>query len=362
LDEGRGYITANRNKRSIAIDLKHPRARPIVASLVRSCDVVLTNYRDDTLARLGIDYKSLREINQELVYMSIKGVETGKGKSLPGYDLIAQASSGVLAADEKLRPDGVPLPVTSGAIIDYSAGYAAAFAVCAALVQRARTGGGCLVETSLRATALGLMNHTLVDFPDRLDFNDPIGTEVREMCRTKVPFRDIVEHRIRRRISDAPGRGWWLRCYMTADGLLAVACVTAVQRRRLLNLLGMGHLDDDQRDEVTERLEQIFGSRSSRHWIECCEVADVPVAEVSHAEELLDDLDLETVGLIAEFDRPHPVAGRIRMLGPLLSVNGTRRRLQHPSPTLGEHSEAILRDLGLSGTEIDDLRAHGAFV
>ena len=153
-NESRTFISLNRNKRGMAIDLKSSEGQAVIHRLVPDMDVVLINYRPDTGANLGIDYETLRALNPRLIYVENTAMgRRGPQSHRPGYDLVAQAMTGLLLTGARRDEDGVPLPLTP-AIADYGTGLTMAFAVCAALFARERTGIGQKVEATLLATSL----------------------------------------------------------------------------------------------------------------------------------------------------------------------------------------------------------------
>lgn len=354
--EGRGYIQVNRGKRGIALDLKHPQSACIIRKLTKEADAVISNLRPDTLKKLGIDYATLKEVNPMLVYVMLTALEDPEGaKYRAGYDLIGQAASGLMTGNEKIGTDDLPQPVTT-AVVDFSTGYAGAFALSSGLLKRDREGRGSLIEASMMATAMGLMSLNIVKFPDHPHFNGLTDTTIREMCRSGSTYREINDFRMADRLTEGEFPRWWLRCYDTADAPVAIAVLTEPLQFKLFGAISLEQGFGMEAEELAARIQERLKLKTAEEWVEVLSDEGVPIARVAHAEELVDDAALLESKLIVDVVDPHPVAGPVRMVGPLLRVDGEKTTPTKPAPTLGQHTNEILEGLGFDSDEVQALR------
>ena len=236
--ESKPYQSLNRGKQSVSLDLNHPSCRDVIRRLARTCDVVVINYRPDVAERLGVDYESLRGERPDIVYVDSTAFgRKGPWAHRPGYDIVAQAASGLLM--HRLQVDERGFPALSGAAApaDFTTGYAIAWAVCAALFHRERTGRGQLVETSLLANALMIQGSSVMSVPvadaeHRASFLEDLGNS----RASGEPFDDFVRRR-RGNVPAVAGFGIYYRGYRTKDGALVVGCLSPSTRERMRTAL-----------------------------------------------------------------------------------------------------------------------------
>ena len=336
------YLSANRNKRSITLNLKHPAARDICRRLAQRSDVLLENFKFGDLEALGLGYAELSALHPGLVYCSFTGYGTGSPyQDRPGYDFAIQAMSGLMSITG--APDGEPMKF-GVAIVDVLAGLYAGIAVQAALRHRDRGGQGQHIEISLLDSALaGLVNVAssyLVDGQEPLRYGNAHATV--------VPYQ----------------------AFAARDRWFVVAVGNDSQFVALTRALGQPELAADvrfatnparieHRQQLLSLLEPVFRQRTAGEWLELLSAAGVPVAPINTVPAILNDAHVAARGMVAEI--PHPSAGSVKLVAPPFKLSATPATIDRPPPLLGEHTDDILRDeLGFSAAEIGELRRAGA--
>lgn len=336
------FLHANRNKRSIVVDLQRAGGREVILQLAAKADVFLTSLRPRALQKLGLTYEDLRAANQAIVYAGLVGYGSGgpyAGK--PAYDDLIQSASGLAGLFQRAA-NGAPRYVPS-AIADRIVGQAAANAVLAALLHRERTGHGQAVEIPMFET---MVHFTLGDHMNGLTF-DPVEGAV------GYP-RLLAENR---------------RPYATLDGFIAVLPYNDGQWQRFFAAAGQAdRIDSDPRfttlaartentDALYDILAEIVAQKTSAEWLALLNEADVPVMIVHSMESLVDDPHLEAVGFFDWVE--HPTEGKVRTMAPAGNYSETPLSVRRPTPRLGEHSREILAEAGLDEAEIERLAADG---
>ncbi len=337
---GTSFLAQNANKRSLAMDLKHPDGRRLFRRLAARADVVTENYRPGVMERLGLGPSQLMDDNPALVYLSLTGFgQTGPLSRVPAYDHIMQGASGMMSLTGK-QPTRIGYP-----IIDYVAGLQAAFAVLAALRHRDATGRGQHVDVAMLDAAMMMMG--------------PFLQQQLTEGRIDRPARGAA-------FSGSPFSG----TFDTRDGLLVVTANTMAQAHSVSRVLGREDLMDDSRigdwsshpeliAEVQPICAEIYKTRAAAEWEHALHRADVPAARVAsladaaqHPQFTERDM-VESAGCVPGSDRDLAVPG------PGVRFTGIARSPNAPPPRLGEHSREILSELGLESTEIDALLAAG---
>jgi formyl-CoA transferase len=321
------FLALNRNKRSVVLDLKDEADLRAFRALVRSSDVLVENFRPGVTERLGIDYETLAASDPGLVYASISGFgQTGPYAGRPGFDLIAQAMSGILSVTG--TPGGEP--VKCGVpISDLAAGLYGAVGVLAALASRDRSGGGQHVETSLFEAALGLSVWETTEY----------------WATGEAPRAWGSAHRL-----NAP-----YQAFRTGDGSIVLAALTPGQWAGLCGALDRPELTDDPRfatnqarmanlPELVREIETALSEGSAEAWVERFLTAGVPAAPLLDYAQVFADPHTRARKMVEEVE--HPVEGTIRTLGFPLKMGATPLRVRRPPPLLGEHTDEVLGELG----------------
>ncbi|GAA3353408.1 CoA transferase [Saccharopolyspora gregorii] len=335
------FLAVNRNKRSIALDLKTDAGLDTFYRLVRDADVVVESFRPGVATRLGVDYPALRERNERIVHASLSGFgQTGPYAGRPGYDLIAQAMSGIMSVTGE--PGGPP--TKSGVpVADLSAGLFCAVGILSACLSRAATGRGQAVDTSLYDAALALSIW-----------------ETSELWATgEAPGRLGSAHRVNAPYEALP----------TRDGHVTVGANNERLWRRLCTVLDRPELPADERfatntDRVRHRAElaaelaTTLRTRDTEEWTGLLLAAGVPAGPIRDYAQSCADPHTLAREMVVEVD--HPDEGPVRALGVPVKLSGTPGRIRRPAPALGEHTDELLRATGRTDEEIRALRAEGA--
>ena len=336
------YLSINRNKESVALDFKTPDGRALLGRLVEKADVIVENFRPGTLDRLGLGYAQLAGRDPRLIYVSISGFgQNGPRRSEAGYDAIAQAEGGLMSITG--IPEGPPVRL-GVAVADIVSGMFAFQGLLLALLSRARTNRGQLVDVSLLDSVAALLTYQAS----------------RHFATGEVPSRTGNRH-----MTIAP-----YDTYETADGVLVLAVGNDTQWQRLCAALRLESLSTDERyrtnagrvthyDALQPELAGVLRSRSIGPLVESLKREGVPCGGVRSIADALSDPQIaarEMVETVA-----HPLAGPIRVLGIPTKLSDTPGAVRTPPPVLGEHTTAVLEsDLGLSRAEIDRLVNAGA--
>ncbi|MCS5495943.1 CoA transferase [Cnuibacter physcomitrellae] len=334
------FLSLNRNKRSIAVDLKSDEGRGILYDLVATADVFLQNYRPGVAARLGVDYDTLRAINPSLVYVSISGYgEDGPYRNRPGQDLLLQAMSGAMLS---AGSHGAPPQPAGQYLVDAVTASTAFEGVLAALFHRERTGQGQLVTVNMLDAITTLQMQELSVYTVG-------GVEQR---RGAQPHAHVY---IR-----AP-----YGAFATTDGFVALAMPELSTLGRVIGedtFLDMDTETDSwrYRDEIYERTAARLATESTAHWLEALAEAGIWAGPVYDYEALVNDPQIEHNGTFIEYD--HPTEGRIKTPGFPYRLSETPARIDRGAPVTGEHTREILAELGVDPRTVDALVGSGVVV
>ena len=336
-----GFINLNRNKRSLALNLKSQRAREIFYRLVKTADIVLENYRPGVTKRLGIDYETLSKINPRLIYASISGFgQTGPWAERPGFDLIAQAMAGIMSITG--QPGGPP--TKSGVpVSDIGCALFATYAILSAHIGREKTGRGQYIDASLFEAALAFSIWDISEFWGTGRVPTPLGTA----NRFSAPYQAVKAKDAYFVMGANSNKLWQDLCALLGRADLGSDSRFSTVAGRLSNRL-----------VLIEELEKTFATRTADEWIEILLRAGIPAGPIYNFEQALGSEHARAREAVMEID--HPVEGRIKAIGFPVKLSETKQRVRLPPPLLGEHNDEILAELGIDEAGIEKLRAEGA--
>ena len=333
------YLTANRNKRGMTLNLKTAAGQAIARRLIATADVVIENFLPGALAAYGLDYATLSAAQPDLIYCSITGYgQTGPYRDRPGYDFMIQAEGGVMSIT---GPAGGEPHKVGVAIVDISAGLYAATAILAALHHRTTTGRGQWIDVALFDAQLGWLANVASNY---LVSGEP-------PARYGNAHPNIVPY----------------ETFPTADGPIAVGIGSDEQWRRFCALAGRPELAAEPRyatnaarvaarEELVGLLRGVFRERPSAEWLAALRAARIPAAPINDVPAALNDPQAAARHMVQTVTHP---AGPLPLVGPVAKLSETPATVRSAPPLLGEHTEAILRELGLSDAEIAALRHEG---
>ena len=364
--ESKTFIGLNRGKKSLPLDLQSPEGLEIAQKLVADADVVIINARPDVPKNLGIDYETLSQINPKIIYCDNTAFgRRGPHGYRPGYDLIVQAMSGLLAADNKVV-DGVPQQVTATAVADYTTGVAIAGGVSAALFSREKTGKGQKIDTTLLSTSL-LIQGGFMELEDHgKDEKDELVETLGALREAGLPYTSLLEQQQVYSPFNTAFRIYYTT-YQTSNDVIAIACLSNRLRKKAADAIGVidprfsDDFDPDDPDSIdaieslSEQIKSILITKTCQEWLAIFDDAGVPAGPVRFIQELTDDEQVIANDMVVEVN--HSLAGKVRMAGPMIQMSETPLEAKSASPALGEHTDQIMLELGYSEEEITDLRS-----
>ena len=339
------YQSTNRGKLSVAIDLATSEGQELVRALAASSDVLIENYKAGSLARYGLDYATLAEINPRLVYCSITGFgQTGPRAEEPGYDFIIQGIGGLMSitGERDDLPGGGPQKV-GVAFSDLMTGLYSTVAIQAALLSRERTGVGQHIDMALLDVQVATLANQSMNY----------------LASGKVPERygnahaNIVPYQV----------------FRAADRDFIIACGNDSQFVALCHSIGLPHLPEDprfrrnadrvaHRAEIVELLSAHFLGRTADEWVASIHASKVPVGAINNIAQSLEEPQVIARGLMVKI--PHPRNPQFEMVGSPIKMSGTPVEYVRPAPMLGQHTDEVLGErLGLSAEQLGQLKAGG---
>ncbi|WP_311274307.1 CoA transferase [Methylobacterium sp. WCS2018Hpa-22] len=337
-----GFLNMNRNKRSVALNLKSDAGRDLLLDMAATADVLVENYRPGVMARLGLGYEAMRARNPGLIYASISGFgQSGPWAKRPGYDLMAQAMSGVMSVTG--HPGGPP--VKAGVpVADIGCALFTVYAILSAYIGRQASGEGQYIDASLFDAALAFSIWDVSEYWGTGRIPQPLGTS----NRMSAPYQAV----------------------RASDGYFVMGATNQKLWRLLCDVLGRAELFQDSRfvdiparlanrEELIEELERSFAAKTAEEWVSLLLEAGIPAGRMNTYPEAFESEHGRHREMRIEV--PHPIEGTVPNIGFPVKLTGTPQRARRHAPLLGEHTEDVLSEFGLSTEEIAALRSRGAF-
>ncbi|HEX2526059.1 MAG TPA: CoA transferase [Geminicoccus sp.] len=332
------FLSLNRNKRSLAVDLKSPDGKALLFDLVKQADVFLQNYRPGVAKRLGVDYESLAAINPRLVYVSISGYgEDGPYLNRPGQDLVLQGMSGAMLSAG--REGEAPTPAGQY-LVDAITAYNAFEGALAALLHRERTGEGQLVQVNMLDAITTIQMQELSVFT----------VAGKPQKRSAEPHAHVY---IR-----AP-----YGAFATSDGFIIVAFPSLKNLGEVIGEPSFLTMDDEtdtwnRRDEIFAKTRERLKTRTSAEWLELLRAADIWCGPVYGYADLVEDAQIKHNGTFVEYD--HPTEGHVKTPGFPIRFSKTPSTVDRGAPIAGQHTREVLKEAGFDDARIEQLLASGA--
>lgn len=335
------FTNLNRGKRGIVLDLRQEKGRALFLKLAANADVVLHSMRKSAIEKLGLDYAAVSAINPDVIYASLYGYgRDGRYSGRPAYDDTIQAVSGLAMLQAEINPE--PQYVTT-VVGDKVSALSGAYAIMAALFHRQRGGGGQEIEVPMFEIMASFL---LIEHIAGAIYDPPMGPPVYQ--RAVTPFR---------------------RPYKTKDGYVSVLVYNDKQWRRFTELAQRPDLAADKRfigqsdrsanmAEFCAIVAEILSQRTSAEWLDLLDKAEIPVARLNSTADLYTDPHLSDVGFFKTLE--DPLDGTLRMPSHPVRFSATPAKFPQTAPMLGEHTEDVLSELGMSRSELDELEAEGA--
>lgn len=333
------FRSLNRNKKSVTLDIRRTKGKEIFLKLAAGCDVLVENHRPGVMKRHGLDYDTVRQMNPKIVYCSISGFgQEGPYRDRPGFDTVGQAMSGLLSLlTDPENPQGMGISLS-----DHLSGIYASYGILGALINRMATGEGQWVETSLLRASVSFLSENAVRYFET-------GVVPRRAYRTHTAG---------------------VFAFVDKEGLPFVIHLSSPWKfwLGLLEVVGKPEWEKDPRfrdrkrivenyNVLAELLQAIFGGGRRVEWLRRLEEKDIPCAPLNTLEEVFKDPQVKEYGFPIETE--HPRMGKMRLVGSGIQLSRTPPKVNTPPPTLGEHTEEVLRGLAYDAQMIQELRAEG---
>ena len=338
-EESAYFMSLNRNKRSITMNLKSEESVEVFLKMVKEADIVIENFRPGTMEKLGLGYERLKEINPRIIYAASSGFgHTGPYKERPAYDAVVQAMGGVMSiTGEK---GGAPIKFGTS-IADITAGLYTTIGILSALQYRNRTGKGQKVDIAMLDTQVSLLENAIARYYASGEIPEPLGNRHPSI----IPFED----------------------FETLDGSIMISAGNDSLWKKLCNALNLEDLKEDKRfktnplrgenyEELRPLLSEVFKSKDTEDWINILNSYGIPNGPINNIEDIVNDPQIQAREMIVDVE--HPKAGNMKMPGVPIKMSETQGSVRSPAPILGEHTDNILKEFGISDDEIERMRAN----
>ena len=338
--ESTQFLSFNRNKRSLSVNLKSDEGLAIVKKLAAGADIMIESFRAGTLARFGLGYDDIKAVNPDIIYCTISGYgRTGPMASKPGYDLIIQAYSGLMHLTGE--PDGAPQRV-GFSLVDLFTGMLAFGSIVTALYHRDQTGEGQLIDAALLDGQVAAMSYHATGY---------IGTGV-EPHRLGSGHPSLVPY----------------QSFPASDGYFILGVANPNLWERFCHAIGHPELKDDpkfatnpdrvaHRAEMIDLLNGIFATNTVAHWVKVIDDAGVPVGPINKTSDVVADAQVKARDMFLPID--HPNVPDLRVPNSPIKLQATPARLRRPPPLLGQHNDEVLAELGYAAADIAVLKNAG---
>jgi formyl-CoA transferase len=332
------YVAVNRNKKSVTLDMKQAEGKEIFTRLIQESDVLVENFRVGTMEKMGFGYKDVAKLNPKIIYCSMSGFgSTGPYRDRGGYDVIIQGMGGLMSITGE--PDGPPSKV-GVAIVDLTTGMLAIQGILAALLVRAKTGTGQLVETSLLESQVSWL--------------------------ANVGSNYLISGKLPQRLGNAHPNITPYQPYKASDGYVVVAvgneklwkifCEKVIHRPELVHdpRFAANSLRNEHREELNLILDKIFLSTTAQEWTELLLQHGIPAGPIYTVADVFSDPQVIDREMVVQIE--HPEAGKIKMAGIPIKFSATPAQIRSHPPLLGEHTDEVLLSLGYSHEQIETFR------
>lgn len=331
------FMSINRGKKSLTLDLKSEKGREVFLKLIETADILVENFKPGVMKKLGLDYENLKKINPRLIYAASSGFgQTGPYSSRPAYDLIIQGMGGLMSIT---GPDASQPTKVGSSIADIFAGVFSAIGILSALYNRSNTGKGQMVDVAMLDCMVAILENAIARFTGSGIDPVPIGNRHPSIA----PFTSVK----------------------TADGYINIACGNDLLWVKFCEIIGRPDLAADKRfasnhsrcEHMTVLLpvlNDVMSVHSSGYWLPRLEAAHVPAGPINTISQVLSDPQVVARNMLLELT--HPVAGLIKIPGSPIKLSDTPAEVRFPAPVLGQHNEEILNSLGYSSQQIEEFR------